>query len=270
VAEVGEVVVPLVVDGMEGGEERLDVGGVDGRVDEGGFELAVDGVVGGVAVGILFFGPAVVVDGDVEGLRAVGDVVAEPSGVEEDGGFDGFGVLVGGGEGAIVAHGGLEAFPDFAGDVGLEADLLGAEVGGAVGMRGDVRVEGGDVLVALAGQGSDEVGVFDVDEVVGGLSGDEFGLGAGTPAVGLGAEVSDFVDGFGRAHEGGRVGGEGFGGEAVDHAVAFAPPAEGGGDGDEGEQNESEMRAETGFHVGLSIKGGSEIEALEPPHPGAR
>ena len=38
--------------------------------------------------------PAVELDGDVEGLRAVGDVVAEPSGVEEDGGFDGFGVLM--------------------------------------------------------------------------------------------------------------------------------------------------------------------------------
>ena len=114
-------------------------------------------------------------------------------------------------------------------------------------------VEGGDVLVALAGQRSDEVGVFEVDEVVGGLGGDQLGLGAGTPAIGLGAEVGDLVDGFRRAEEGGHVGGQGFGGEAVDHGVAFAAPAEGGGDGEQTEQR-NEERAQ-GFHVGMSIKG---------------
>ena len=105
-------------------------------------------------------------------------------------------------------------------------------------MCGDVRVQGGDVLVALARQGSDEVGVFDVDEVVGGLGCVEFRLGAGTPAVGLGSKVGDFVDGFGGPHEGGHVGGEILRGEAVDEDVAFAAPGVGGGDGDEREQQD--------------------------------
>jgi hypothetical protein len=261
VAEVGEVVIPLVANGVNGCDEGLDVGGIDGGVDEGGLELAVDGVFGGVAVGIFFRGPAVVVDGDVERLRAIGDVVAEPSGVEEDGGFDGLGVLMLGGELAVVAHGGLEALPDLTGDVRLEAYTFGAELGGEVGVGGGVGVEGGDVLVALAGQGSDEVGVFDVDEVVGSLSGDELGFGAGTPAVGLGAEPGDFIDGFGSAKESGHVGGEGFGGEAVDHGVAFAAPAEGGRNSEETEDRNEERAQE--FHVGMSIKGERKASAMD-------
>ena len=252
VAQVGHVIVPFFSNWMKRRDEGLDVGGADGGVDEGAFEAPVNGVVGGVAVGIRP-DPAVVVDGDVEGLRAVGDIVAEPSGVEEDGGFDGFGVLMLGGELAVVAHGGLETLPDFTGDVGLETHALGAEVGSAVGMRGNVRIERGDVLVALAGQRSDEVGVFEVDEVVGGLGSDQLGLGAGTPAIGLRAEVGDLGDGFRRAEEGGDVGRQGFGGEAVDHGVAFAAPAEGGGDGEQ--DRAAERRAGAGISCWHEYKG---------------
>ena len=78
VAEVREVVVPLVADGVQGRHERLDIGGVDGGVDKRGFEETVDVVLGGVAVGI-GPDPAVVLDRDVEGLGAVADVVGRAS-----------------------------------------------------------------------------------------------------------------------------------------------------------------------------------------------
>jgi hypothetical protein len=48
----------------------------------------VDTVGGGEAVGVFFERPAVVVDGGVQGLGAVADIVAEPAGVEDSGLFD--------------------------------------------------------------------------------------------------------------------------------------------------------------------------------------
>ena len=129
-----------------------NVGGLDVGVDEGGLELRVDAVVGGVAVRV-GAGPSVVLDGGVQRLRAVGDVVAKPSGEEDDLRLGGLGVLVGGDEGAIVAEGAFEALVDLGGDVGLQADLLRGQ--GKVGMRGLRGGEGADVVVAAAGQRAD-------------------------------------------------------------------------------------------------------------------
>ena len=89
----------------------------------------------------------------------------------------------------------------------------------------------------------------------GACSAAELGLGAGTPAVGLGAEVGDLVDGCGRAEESGHVGGQRFGRQAVDHGMAFAAPAEGRGNGEQRQKEQSEMRAERRFHVGPEYKG---------------
>jgi hypothetical protein len=77
VVEVVPVLRPLVVDdgGLGGRDERGYVRGLDVGGDEDGLELGVDVVFGGVAVGI-GAGPAVVLDGVVQGLRAVADVVA--------------------------------------------------------------------------------------------------------------------------------------------------------------------------------------------------
>ena len=52
---------------------------------------------GGVAVGV-GSDPAVVLDGGVEGLRAVADVVAEPASVEDGGLLDMVGILPRGGK----------------------------------------------------------------------------------------------------------------------------------------------------------------------------
>ncbi len=75
--EVAPVLRPLVVDdgGLGGGYERSYVRGLDVGGDVDGLELRVDVVFGGVVVGV-GAGPAVVLDGVVEGLRAVADVVA--------------------------------------------------------------------------------------------------------------------------------------------------------------------------------------------------
>jgi len=77
--------------------------------------------------------PAVVLDGGVEGHGAVADVVAEPAGVEEDGGLDGSGVLVGGDELAVLAEVDLETLPDFLNLPGLEADAFRGELELGVG-----------------------------------------------------------------------------------------------------------------------------------------
>ncbi len=151
VVEVVEVVGPLVGDegGLGGGDEGGDVGGLDVGGDVDGLEEGVDFVVGGVAGGV-GAGPAVVLDGGVQGHGAVGDVVREPAGVEEDGGLDGGCVFVGGGKFAVLAEVRLEALPDFFYLPGLHADFFRGE--GDVGVRGLCGSEGADEVVALAGE----------------------------------------------------------------------------------------------------------------------
>ena len=83
----------------------------------------MDLVGSGVAIGV-GTDPAVVLDGGVQGLRAVADVVAEPAGIEDDGLLDGAGVVSGGGKMAILAQGGLQPFPDFVGFPWLQADFF--------------------------------------------------------------------------------------------------------------------------------------------------
>ena len=90
----------------------MNVRGLNVGVDKCGLELRVDAVLGGVAVRV-GADPSVVLDGGVQRLRAVGDVVAKPSGEEDDLRLGGFGVLLGGDEGAIVAEGALQALVDF-------------------------------------------------------------------------------------------------------------------------------------------------------------
>ena len=102
--DVLEVLRPLVVDDdrFGGGYEGVYVGGFYVGLNVDALELRMDLVRGRVAVGV-GAGPAVVLDGDVERLRAVADVVAEPAGVEEDGELDGGRVLVGGDAFAVLA-----------------------------------------------------------------------------------------------------------------------------------------------------------------------
>jgi len=87
VAEIGHVgLKEVAVNGLGGSDFGLDVEGGKIGGDEGAFELRVNLVAGGVAVGV-GAGPPVVLDGGVEGLRTIADIVAEPTGVEDDGGF---------------------------------------------------------------------------------------------------------------------------------------------------------------------------------------
>ena len=105
-------------------------------------------------------------------------------------------------------------------------------------MRGLRGGEGADVVVAAAGQRADEVGVLEVDEVLGGLGGVQLGLGGRTPTVGLGAVVLERVEGGGCAQEGWNVRGKVGAGEAVDEHVAVRAPAEGGLGGEQRKQKE--------------------------------
>ena len=102
-----------------------------------------------------------------------------------------------------------------------------------LGLRGG---EGADVVVAAAGQRADEVGVLQIDEVLGGLRGVQFGLGGRTPAVRLGAVVLERVEGGGCAQEGWNIRGKRGPGEAVDEHVAVRAPAECGLDGEQRKQ----------------------------------
>ena len=150
--------------------------------------------------------------------------MAEPAGEEGNLALDGLGVLVLGKEGAVVAECGLEALVDFAGDVGLEADLLRGEW--KVGVFGLCGCKGSDEVVAAAGERAGQVGVFEVDEVLGGLGGVELGLGGGAPAVWLGAIVLDGVDGSAGPDECRHVGRQVLGREAIDQHVPVGAPGE--------------------------------------------
>jgi hypothetical protein len=254
--EVLPVLGPLVVDdgGLGGGDEGGDVGGFDVGRDVDGFKLGVDLVFGGVAVGV-GAGPAVVLDGVVEWLGAVADIVAEPAGVEEDGELDGGGVFMRGGEFAVLAEVRLEALPDF-------FDLPGLEADGLEGLNFRVlRKRGGEVadeVVAFAGEvvavdavrgsvftgGRAVGGPLVVEEVVGRLGGDELGFGVALlPAVGLGAHPLDDVDAVGVAEEVGDFGGKILRGETVDEHVTVAAPGVGGGGGEDGEKRGGERYA---------------------------
>jgi hypothetical protein len=173
---------------------------------------------------------------------------------------------MGGGEFAVLAHVGLEALPDFFNLPGLEADSLEGLDLGVLGKGGG---EGADEVVTLAGKvvavdatgSSGGAGCCAVDgplvveEVVGGLGGDELGLGVALlPAVGLGAHPLDDVEAVGVAEEVGDVGGEVLRGEFVDEHVAVAAPGVGGGCGEDGEERGGEGDAgEMGEAHGESI-----------------
>ena len=152
--------------------ERRHFGLHVGRVDVGGdkrsFELVVNLMAGGVAVGI-GAGPAVVLHGNVQGLRAVADVVSEPAGVKNDGRLDRLRVLAACGvKDPVLAHGGLQPLPDFVGLPGLQADLLRPLAGGEdLGLK----------VEALMRQRAQCIGEFQIDKVLGSLGGAQFRLG---------------------------------------------------------------------------------------------
>src|SRR6202011_5698085 len=101
-------------------------------------------------------GPAVVLDGGVQRLRGVPNVVSQPTRVKDRSLLHGRGVLVGGGELAILAQGGLQPLPDLRCLPGLQAYLLGTLPG---------RKDFGLKIEPTAGQGTERDRRLPVDEV---------------------------------------------------------------------------------------------------------
>jgi hypothetical protein len=157
----------------------------------------------------------------VQGLGAVADVVAEPAGVKDGSVFDALEIFLvdgdGGGDPTVLAQSGLETLPDFKSLPGLESYLFRALV-----VREDLSLE----VETVVWQRTERVGVFEVDEVFGGLSLLEFRLTEGAPAVWLRAQVFDFVDGCRGAQKRGNVSGKGGGGQAINETMALIAPAE--------------------------------------------
>src|SRR5277367_932301 len=117
---------------------------------------------------------------------------------------------------------------------------------------GDLRRgERGNILVPAARQRSDNVGILEVDEVVGCLRGVQLRLGRRPPAIGLRPEIFDLVDRFGASQKGGHVRREAFGSEAVDHPMASVAPSERRRDGEQRKEGESCEAAEVSRRIPL-------------------
>src|SRR5580698_5402070 len=123
------------------------------------------------------------------------------------------------GEAAVFSERCLQPLPDFKGFPGLQADFFRA-----LAMCEDL----GFKVQAVAGQCSQGIGRFQVDEVFGSLGGAEFRLGVRAPAVGLGAEISYFAHRCIRPQKSWNLSRQSAGSQLVDHAMAFAAPAETG------------------------------------------
>src|SRR3984885_9556200 len=119
----------------------------DVRRHVGAFKLRVDVMLGGVSVGI-GAGPAVVLDGGMQRLRTISNVVAEPSCVKDDRLLDGLGWFVCGPKGAVFTECCLQTAIDFRRDVGLKAHAFGKIVVGMIGGCGALLVELAVKLVA--------------------------------------------------------------------------------------------------------------------------
>ena len=100
---------------------------------------------------------------------------------------------------AVLAHGGLQPLPHFVGLPGLQADRLRPLAGGEdLGLK----------IEPLVRQRAQRVGQLQIDEVLRRLGGVQLRLGPRAPAVGLGAQVLDLVDGSLGAQKGRHVGGQ--------------------------------------------------------------
>ena len=87
--------------------QRLHIGRLEIRVDKSCLEFRVNGVLRGIPVGILLEHPAVVVDGHMQRLRSIADIVPQPSGVEKNGSLYGSRICVLCGKLPIIPHGRL-------------------------------------------------------------------------------------------------------------------------------------------------------------------
>src|SRR5215469_10984357 len=96
------------------------------------FKTRMNSPLGCVSIGI-GADPAVVLDAGVKRLGSVSDIVPQPSSIEDDRLFHGGCGLMSGQMLAVLAKCGLQAAVDPYGGVGLQPDVLGKIVIGAVG-----------------------------------------------------------------------------------------------------------------------------------------
>ena len=169
---------PLI--GLGGRHLCLHLGRVDVRGHKWPFELPVNLVVCGIAVGIRSH-PAVVLDGGVQRLRSVADVMPQPAGIKENRLFHRLGFLVVGRHEAVLAHGGLQPLPHLGRLPGLQANLLRPLAGGK-----DLGLE----VQPLVRQRAQRIGRLQVDEVFRGLRRDNSGSAGERQRSGSGPRYS--------------------------------------------------------------------------------
>ena len=182
-----------------------------------------------IVVGIVLTHPAVVVHRDVQRLRAVANVVPQPSHVEDDRLFNRLGVFPLCRESAILAHRRLQPLIHLGCDIRLQSDLLWPQLGGHIWMRQPRRIQRGNEVIAPAWQMiPDHIGEFQIDEMLRRLCVVQLRLARRPPAVRLRPQVLDLVDRRRAAEKSRQIGRKMLDREPIDHAVSLAAPAEAG------------------------------------------
>src|SRR5579885_927792 len=113
---------------MQRCDQWLHIGFLDVGGDVVSSKLPVNLAVCGVTIGVVFNYPAVEIHSRVQRLCAIANIVAKPSGIEKNRGFNRLCIFVLCALAAIVTQGSLQPLPYFVRDIGLETDSCRLQV----------------------------------------------------------------------------------------------------------------------------------------------
>src|SRR5215470_3841409 len=219
--EVNKVVMEWVGQSSRSLYYRRKVLGRNIRCHVCGLEKTMNAMLGRVPMGI-WPDPSVVLDRRVKGLRSVGDVVAQPSGIKDDGTLDGKRRLVRRLERTIFAKRRLQTAIDLHRDVGLKTDMLGKIVVSVIRGCRLFFIKSAIELVTALWQWIEPRDALQIDEVVRFLRVLQGELSRIAPAIRFGSKIGDLNCGLPQEQRHGRR--NPLGRHAVNVGVSFAAP----------------------------------------------
>jgi hypothetical protein len=188
--------------------------------DENPFHLPVNGVGRRISLRIRTY-PTVVVNGCVQRIRRVANVVTQPSCIKNGIGLGKISIAMLRNGMAVFAKGDHQPLEDLGCNVGLQPDPLWQKI---IGMPGRLLAPGFEraIKAVTVGWKVDALDHLEIDEVVRLLRSLQGRLGSLPPAIRLGTKIGQLS--FCLAQEGGNVGRQLLGCNPVDRAVAFIAP----------------------------------------------